>query len=362
MDITQEYKLFKYQDYGILGSKEHIHLLRNRENGQICVKKVLDYTQKDVLEFRKRNSSVYFPEMYDFYEKDNGVVVIEEYINGISLEEYMMGEPLIEKEAVKIACQICKALLELHHATPMIVYRDLKSENIMITTDGNVKLVDFDISRTYQEGKKRDTVLLGTVEYAAPEQFGYFQTDNRTDIYAFGVVFNYMLTGKFPIDGIYNGKYENLIKKCIEMEPSKRYQSIEAVLEEIGIEKNEKAKYKLTDYLREIPGFRSGIIWKKILSMIGYLFILYFGLTLEFVQENGESYPAMSQWLNRILVIISQLVTIMICGNYRGISESISFYRSRSIVIRMVSYVLTWFLSIFVAIIIGGIIESIFNL
>ena len=55
--------------------------------------------------------------------------------------------------------------------------------------DEKVKLVDFNISRSYQEGKKRDTVLLGTAEYAAPEQFGYFQTDNRTDIYAFGILF-----------------------------------------------------------------------------------------------------------------------------------------------------------------------------
>ena len=72
----------------------------------------------------------------------------------------MVGEPLAEEEAVRIAHQICKALLELHQATPMIVYRDLKTENIMLTSDEKVKLIDFNISRSYQEGKKRDRFLI----------------------------------------------------------------------------------------------------------------------------------------------------------------------------------------------------------
>lgn len=358
MDITQEYRLHKYQDYGTLGTKEHIKLLRNKESGQICVKKTLAYTQRDVLEFRKRNHSVYFPQIYECFEEENEVILIEEYINGITLEEYMAGSPLPEEEATRIACQIGKALSELHHADPMIVYRDLKTENIMITTDGNVKLIDFNISRTFQKGKKRDTALLGTAEYAAPEQFGYFQTDNRTDVYAFGVVFNYMLTGHFPIDGIYEGKYKNLIQKCIELEPSKRYQTIDAILAELGMHEEGQEDEKAT---WAIPGFRSNVTWKRIVAVVGYIFILYMSLTMEFV-EDGKAVSTAMQWVNRLLLTSAQIMTVMFACNYRGISESIPFYRHRSVVVRVISYVVTWFLTIAAAVILSVVIESVFRL
>lgn len=362
MDVAQEYRLYKYQDYGTLGAKEHIKLVRNKETGRICVKKMLDYTQRDVLEFRQRNCSPYFPKVYEVLEQEKEVVVIEEYVAGITLEEYMAGNPLSEEGAVRIAVQICEALLELHHAAPMIVYRDLKPENIMITTENHVKLVDFNISRTFHQGQKRDTVLLGTAEYAAPEQFGYFQTDNRTDIYAFGVVFNYMLTGHFPIDGIYEGKHTDLIKKCIEMEPSKRYQTVESLLMDLGVNREEKERSEGGIVSWAIPGFRSHILWKEIVAVLGYLFVFYFGLTMEFTHENGELYPLAMQWTNRILFTFAQLFTIFFCCNYRGISDEIPFYRHRLPSVRIISYVVTWFAAVVVMVMISVIIENIFQI
>lgn len=360
MDVAQEYRLYKYQDYGTLGTKEHIKLVRDKETGQICVKKILDYTQQDVLQFRKGNRSVYFPQVYEVFEQDKEVVVIEEYVAGITLEDYMAGNPLPEAEAVRIAVQICQALLELHHATPMIVYRDLKPENIMITTENNVKLVDFNISRTFHQGQKRDTVLLGTAEYAAPEQFGYFQTDNRTDIYAFGVVFNYMLTGHFPIDGVYEGKYAGVIKKCIEMEPSKRYQTVETLLMDLGVNQVEKEQSEGGTMSWMIPGFRSHVFWKEIVAVLGYLFVFCLGLTMEFTHDNGELYPLAMQWANRILFTFAQLFTIFFCCNYRGISDEIPFYRHHSPIMRVFSYLVTWFAAVVVMVMISVAIENIF--
>lgn len=357
MGVAEDYKLSMYQDYGPLGEKHYIRLVRNNTTGQICVKKTIDYTQQDVLEFRRKNSSSYFPRLYEAFETEGIFTVIEEYVNGVTLEEYMMGEPLAEDVAVKIASQVCRALLELHHATPMIVYRDIKAENIMITTEGNVKLIDFNISRSFQEGKKRDTVLLGTAEYAAPEQFGYFQTDNRTDIYAFGILFNYILTGKFPIEHITQGKFSNLIAKCIELEPSKRYQSIEEILHELGEDSVQVETIEKSSWM--IPGFRSKVVWKMIVASLGYIGIVFLSLCSEFVQDNGESYSVTIQWINRTLLLGTQLLAVLFSFNYRGISKECIPYKNRFLIVRILAYIATWFVSIIVAVLLSAIIETV---
>ena len=357
MGVAEDYKLSMYQDYGPLGEKHHIRLVRNNTNGQICVKKIIDYTQHEVLDFRRKNNSSYFPRLYEVIEDEGTFTIIEEYVNGVTLEDYMMGEPLAEDVAVKIASQVCRALLELHHATPMIVYRDIKAENIMITTEGDVKLIDFNISRSFQEGKKRDTVLLGTAEYAAPEQFGYFQSDNRTDIYAFGILFNYMLTGKFPIEYITKGKFSSLIAKCIELEPSKRYQSIEEILHELGEDSEQVETTGKTSWM--IPGFRSKVVWKMILASLGYIGIVFLSLCSEFVQDNGESYPMTIQWVNRSLLLGTQLLAVLFSFNYRGISKEFLPYKNRFLIVRILAYIVTWFVSIIAAVLLSTIIEMV---
>ena len=355
MVTTEDYKLSIYQDYGQFGEKEHIHLVRNKKTGQICVKKIVDYTQQDVLEFRQRTSNHFFPKLYEIIQAGEKLIIVEEYINGVTLEEYMMGEPLSVETAVKLARQVCQALCKLHHFTPMIVYRDLKTENIMVTAEGTIKLIDFNISRSFHEGKKRDTVLLGTAEYAAPEQFGYFQTDNRTDIYAFGILFNYMLTGKYPIDGITEGKYGRLIQKCIELEPSKRYQSVEQIMKELGWDsKNTEQKRSWT-----IPGFRSNTNWKKVVAVLGYISIISIGMDMDYIRSNGEPYPMLIQWINRIMITIAQLASVLFCCDYRGISNGFKPYQSRFFIVRLISYVATWFAFICISVIVSNFIEVI---
>lgn len=363
MGLTEDYKLSVYQDYGPLATQEHIRLVRNKQNGRIGVKKVVDYTQREVIDFRRKTKSVYFPELFDVIEKDGTCTIIEEYVNGVTLEEYMIGAPLSEEEAVKIGKQICKALIYLHHAEPMIIYRDLKAENIMVTSNGEVKLVDFNISRTFQQGKKRDTVLLGTAEYAAPEQFGYFQTDNRTDIFAFGVLFNYMLTGKFPVEYVTEGKYGDLVRKCIELEPSKRYQKIEKILEELGIDESDKEECEITSKASWIiPGFRSKTGWKMVTAVLGYLLILYIGLSAEFVQANGELYPAVTLWIYRIMITASQILTVLCVCDYHGISNVISIYKHRFRIVRVISYIITWVVLFFGAIVVASLIETLIEI
>lgn len=366
--MLKEYKLSVYQDYGPLGNKEHIHLVRNKMTGKISVKKILGKDQRELIAFRRNHCSIYFPEILEVLEDVEQTIIIEEYIEGINLEEYMMGEALPESEAVKIARQVCEALKLLHCASPMIIYRDLKAENVMLTSEGNVKLVDFDISRKYQDGKKRDTRLLGTAEYAAPEQFGYFQTDNRTDIYAFGVLFNYMLTGKFPIEFVTEGTWGELIRRCTEMEPGKRYQSVDEILKLLPEEKKSNLNRETEElavkekFSWALPGFRTGKFWKMLIAVFGYGFILCIGTSIEFTDGQGQVMPDGQLWLNRIMFTLAQFVTILFNFNYRGILEEISVVKKFSPILRIILFCVSWFVFAVLAVIITSLLENLFFL
>lgn len=360
MNFLEEYKLSEYQEYGLLGSKANIYLVRNRNTGKIGVKKILDRSQRKIIEFRKNKHSQFFPDLEKVIETENGYIIIEQYVEGITLEEFMMGEPLEEAVAERFAVQICRALMELHDHEPMIIYRDLKPENIMVCADGQLKLIDFDISRCYREGKNRDTELFGTAEYAAPEQFGYFQTDNRTDIYAFGVVLNYMLTAKFPVECIAEGQYEKVIRKCIELEPGKRYQRAEEILKEfhefpaVPEEKGGNISWRL-------PGFRSCTLWKEITAVLGYGMLLYMGVTLEF-SDHGVPYTAVKQWITRLAFMISQFLAILVIFNYRGILKDHEKFLGAHKMIRTAVAIGISFVFLCIGIMITVLIEEIFHL
>ena len=115
---------------------------------------------------------------------------------------------------------LCDALTALHDRG--IVHRDIKPENVMVDKSGRVVLIDFNASRIESEAIK-DTVIMGTVGYASPEQLGLAQTDARTDIYAIGVLYNVMLTGQHPSVTIATGKTGRIVRKCTAVNPNERY-------------------------------------------------------------------------------------------------------------------------------------------
>lgn len=372
MQIANQYKLAQYEDFGQLGSKAHIHLVRDKRSGKICVKKEIEPAQKEIIEFRRKQNSKYYPQIFEFIEGYGKWILIEEYIEGVTLREYMMGETLSEKQALDFAVQICQALLPMHCATPMIVYRDLKPENVMVTTDGCIKLVDFNISRTFHEGKNRDTVLLGTAEYAAPEQFGYYQTDNRTDIYAFGVLFNFMLTGKVPVEEITQGKYESIVRKCIELEPTRRYQKIEEILEELNPNISIKEEPKIQESTKEkwirilkqwmIPGFRTMKVGNMIVAGFVYWFILRSCLLMEVTNEDGTLAPLAEMWVYRICFCVGLFLCVFYSFNYRGIADKVHFIPIRTKWVHVVESVVICVGIIFASVIAIALLLAVFRL
>ena len=153
---------------------------------------------------------------------DDGMIVLEEYIDGITVAQVMEIDKYRPAGAKKVLSEVCDALTTLHSRG--IIHRDVKPENVMIEKSGRVVLIDLNASRVKSEASK-DTVILGTVGYASPEQLGISQTDARTDIYAAGVLYNVMLTGAHPSVAIASGKAGRIVRKCTAVNPAERYQS-----------------------------------------------------------------------------------------------------------------------------------------
>lgn len=162
------------------------------------------------------------PEIYDVLEMDDGQIVLEEYIDGLTVAQIMEIDQYRPSGARKVLLGLCNALTALHDRG--IIHRDVKPENVMVEKSQRVVLIDFNASRIESSASK-DTVIMGTVGYASPEQLGLAQTDARTDIYAIGVLYNVMLTGQHPSVTIASGKAGRIVRKCTAVNPNDRYQT-----------------------------------------------------------------------------------------------------------------------------------------
>ena len=171
------------------------------------------------------------PHYYRQFENGQMVCIVREYIEGDTLNAYAAKKQLSLSEIVDISKQLCDILEVLHNHDPQIVHRDIKPENIIVRPDGKIVLIDFDIARTFKEGEETDTVFFGTKVYAPPEQYGFGQTDSRADIYSFGVLLRWLVTGnarKNPNVSAAPG-IERIIERCTAFDPNRRYTSITEV-------------------------------------------------------------------------------------------------------------------------------------
>ena len=187
----------------------------------------------------KKLSHPNLPSIIDVIDTEESFIIIMDYIQGNPLNkalEEFGAQP--QENVVEWARQLTDVLGYLHSRNPAIIYRDMKPSNIMLKPDGNVMLIDFGTAREYKEKNLADTTCLGTVGYAAPEQFGGMgQTDARTDIYCLGATLYHLVTGMNPCEPPYEIKpireinpalssgLEKIILKCTQRDPNDRYQS-----------------------------------------------------------------------------------------------------------------------------------------
>ena len=372
MELEQEYLLSQYQEMGILDGNENVRLVRNILSGRIAVKKIMHIRQKPVYMFLKTHRNDYIPEIYHFFEDGTRLIVIEEYIEGRNLSDILNEYRFSEEEGCHILKEVCRALYPLHMAEEPVICRDLKPENIMLTLQNHVKLVDFDIARIANPEKNRDTVVMGTVGFASPEQFGGHQTDSRSDIYSLGMILNYLILGKSPVDGIVEGKTGDVIRRCIAVNPNERYQSVkslELALEECcpsekreiyawkdkrvfvgnyaSVQANECKEGKAwRKYLP--PGFRTGIAWKMILAVTGYLTVMSLSFSME-IKEQEIVITGVRARTQQILFLMSQLLEIGFIFNYMGLRDTLPLLNSKNYLIRALGCVVLEFILLVIA-------------
>ena len=204
-----------------------VSLLQNKQNG---TRFIFRHYQGSGEVYRKllSVSCPNLPKIMEAAEQDGMVAVLEEYIQGDSLAFLLAGACLTPAEARKITFQLCNALWVLHSLGA--VHRDIKPENVIVRGSEAV-LIDFDASRIFKNGTNQDTQILGTTGYAAPEQYGITQTDERADIYSLGVLLNIMLTGKHPSKELASGRLGRIVQKCTMVNPKKRYKSVLYLME-----------------------------------------------------------------------------------------------------------------------------------
>ena len=223
-----------YDTIGYLKGPD-IALVKDVETGTVAVRKKLRAELLGVYERLKSVEQANLPRVYETEEYEGECFAYYEYIEGETLEDIVHEGKYTIAQAEEWMEQLCAAMGALHAMQPCVVHRDIKPENIIISNEGVLKLIDLGAARLFKDGKPCDTEQIGTRGYAAPEQYGFNQSDARTDIYAAGTVLH-VLMARF---GEAAKAYNAVAARCTQLEPQNRYQSAKAMKTALRM-----AKYK----------------------------------------------------------------------------------------------------------------------
>lgn len=207
-------------------------LVRQKGSEQLYVAKCYNkdfYTAVHESTILKSLNHIGLPAFADEFQNDNAICVVREYVTGEPLDQYVLEKALSHKEIADICIQLCDILIYLHGQECPIIHRDIKPQNIIVKPDGKISLIDFDIARVYHPESRNDTQCIGTRTYAPPEQYGFSQTDARSDIYSLGVVLGWLLTcetdAKEVLRKAGRGRLTDIYKRCTAFSPEHRFMS-----------------------------------------------------------------------------------------------------------------------------------------
>lgn len=368
--IEKEYTLSLYNNLSALRNspKSSVYLVKNELNGKIYIKKELKTYNIEVFRALKKISHRNTPRVYEFIELENTLYVIEEFINGNTLEEVLEEQGTLEEHRViEYVLELCDILNVLHNEKVPIIHRDIKPSNIIISNDNVLKLIDFDVSRIYKEEGNKDTYILGTEGYASPEQCGFDQTDCRSDIYSLGILMNVLTTGDYPKNRKNSGNLSKIIEKCTHIAAEKRYENVIELSDELkkirehneigysgdynegarkgnGFVKGKKLSVKSVEddkvqlkeevsdrkdnkfirLVKQLPGFRSGHPLKIIIAFCGYFFMLA-GILISFYEFNIISF------LENISLVLMLLSMTFLTTNFKDIQKKLPIVRSSNV-------------------------------
>ncbi len=212
-----------------------IFLVKETATGILCV---LKWGRNRQAEFLRNEMEIMekmadrklsgIPKTYRIFEENGEVYLVREYIEGMSLAQMVLQKGGIsEAEICRISRKICQTAEQFQNPDEPMIHRDIKPENIVVTPGGEVVFIDFGTMRSYKKDGSRDTFVVGTRGTAAPEQYGYTQTDQRTDVYAIGQTMLYMVSESYEMNQLsecaVSRRMKKIIEKACSFEPDKRY-------------------------------------------------------------------------------------------------------------------------------------------
>ena len=228
-ELTKRYELLE-----CFSEKENVRTLlaSNRDNGELCVVKC--YLRESPLfdrgepEALRTIDAAPMPRFLAEYHNEQMRCVLREYIPGETLSQLSKDQVFTEEDVIRIGVQLCDQLSALHGMTPPVIHRDIKPQNVVIRPDGTAVLIDFGIARVHTE-KETDTVAFGTQGFAPPEQYGFSQTDERSDIYSLGILLYWLLHHETKLSQDNHSALEKVIARCSFFDPANRFHDVEQV-------------------------------------------------------------------------------------------------------------------------------------
>ncbi|MDO4383093.1 MAG: serine/threonine-protein kinase [Eubacteriales bacterium] len=361
MTLEEQYRLSCYQDLTELGGHHNVHLIKHNLTDEIYTKKILRRFSFDVYLQLQTAQIPGIPQIHEMIPDGDSLILIEDYIHGQTLDQLLKQKgTLSEEEVFAILLPLCDTLGKLHRLNPPVVHRDLKLSNIIRTDSGAIYIVDFDTARNYEPGLEQDTELLGTKEYASPEQYGFGQSDARSDIYALGVIINRLLTGEYPKHQLCEGPLQPIVTRCTRMDPEARFNTVEELIGELEAIINRKEIFSKTWFLEKkrialeklkpytLPGFRTGVRWKKVLAILGYAYCILVSITLD-MDDTYTHAPlhGFRLWMDRIIFFGICLFLIFYNTDYRNMQIRSIFGKPLPLIFRIFTQVVISLLAFF---------------
>lgn len=225
MTLEEKMRLSYYRNISVLDEEHAVIVVQHTETKALYLRKELDNYQIDIFKKLMTAPVPNMPRIVEAVEDAGKLIVIESYITGKTLQQQLDAQGVFPPDKARSICiQLCNIVGRLHAMN--IIHRDIKPDNIILGDDGVLKLLDLDAAKVYKQGESRDTQLIGTREYAAPEQYGFGSSSPATDVYAIGVLLNVLVAGTYPgISLTSDPELKAIIQKCTRMEPAERFPS-----------------------------------------------------------------------------------------------------------------------------------------
>ena len=303
--MLNDYSLIK-----VINPSHKVYLVKNVFDNKLYIKKIMEVYDEKVFNHLSKINVEGIPNIKEIEKENDQLIIFEEYIDGETLEDLLeQGYKFSKQEIIKIGISLCDILDSLNSLVP-IVHRDIKPSNI-IKRNNEYYLIDFNAAKIIKE-ETRDTILLGTEGYAAPEQYGFASSSVQTDIYAIGILIKELSDNKMDKSLL------SVVDICVKLDPESRYQTFKALKK--ALVQSSKNKYYYVPV-----GYRSRNIWHMLIASFYYLISIFMFFTLTTV--SGEDI-----WLSRIMVGTILFSIPAFSFDYLGIQEKIGLHKCRTII------------------------------